>query len=86
MKILTKKAQLGGALNVDKILGGIIGLIVLFGVLQVAIPLLNTSGDALNASGVPFGAFFASGGIVIVIIMAAVLGGILLLFGRGRGR
>ena len=51
----------------------IILLTVLFTLYADLVPVAQTSGDELNASGVPLGSFFTSGGIVFLIIMAALL-------------
>lgn len=65
-----------GALStgmIDKAIIGIVLLVVLFKLYAVLIPEAQTAGDELNASGVPFGSFFVSGGVVFLIIMVALL-------------
>lgn len=51
----------------------IILLVVLFTLYSELVPEAETAGDALNASGVPLGSLFVSGGIVFLIIMAALV-------------
>lgn len=59
--------------KVEAVLFGIITLIVLFNVFVVAIPELNTAGDALNATGVPFGNFFVSNGLIVLLAMIGLV-------------
>jgi len=59
--------------TINKAIIGIILLVVLFQLYAVLMPELETSGNALNASGVPMGSLFASGGVIFIIIMAALI-------------
>jgi len=65
-----------GALGVGIIQTAILAIIlvtVLFQVYASLVPTAQTAGDALNATGVPLGSLFVSGGVVFVIIMAALI-------------
>lgn len=67
-----KIAKLGtGMINTAII--AIVLLVVLFQLYAVLVPTAQTAGDTLNATGVPLGNLFTSGGVVFVIIMAALL-------------
>lgn len=59
--------------GIDKLVYGLLGLVVLFNLLAVLIPDVGTAGDTLNSSGAPLGSLFVTGGIVSLIIMAGVL-------------
>ena len=67
---------------------GLVLMIVLFGVLEVVIPTVNSSLNNLasNNTGVPFISFFASNGLVVPIIMAGVLLGIVGYLGIGGSK
>jgi hypothetical protein len=75
-------------LTANSILTWLIGLIIVFGVLQIAIPRINWSLGNLSAAvpNAPFISFFASNGLVVLIIMAAVLLGVVALSGVGKGK
>ena len=63
----------------------IVLIVLLFSILATMLPEAETAGDTLNESGVPFGSFFAAGGIVFVIIMAGMLMKVVGSFlGKGR--
>ncbi len=51
----------------------IVLLVVLFKLYAQLVPEAQTAGDELNASGVPLGSLFSSGGVVFIIIMAALV-------------
>lgn len=56
---------------------GLIGIVVLFTIASVSYPLVTTAGTSLNASGLPFGAFWAgSNPITGVLIAVAILIGV----------
>ncbi|HEY4723112.1 MAG TPA: hypothetical protein VII92_14760 [Anaerolineae bacterium] len=57
----------------EKYFVAIIGLVVLFVGLGTLYPTAVAAGDTLNASGIPFGSFFASGGIVWLVLAAGLL-------------
>ena len=59
--------------GVWKYMSALIGIIVLFLALAELLPSAQTAGDTLNATGVPLGSLFASGGVVFLIIMAGIL-------------
>ncbi len=68
----SKKAALNtGVLNTAIL--GIVLLVVLFQLYANLVPEAQTAGNTLNASGVPLGSLFVSGGVVFVIIMAALV-------------
>ena len=75
MKLLKNKSGKGklstGMLN-DAILA-IVLIIVLFLLYAELVPEAQTAGDTLNATGVPLGNLFTSGGVIFVVIMAALL-------------
>lgn len=58
---------------INKIIGVLIGVVVLFLLASELVPEAQTAGDTLNATGVPLGSLFTSSGVVFVIIMAAIL-------------
>lgn len=51
----------------------IIGIVVLFELLAELVPVLQSSGDAVNATGAPLSGLFSGNGVVVLILMAAVL-------------
>lgn len=62
-----------GSDTIYKYITGIVMLVVLFLLLADLMPEVMDAGDDLNASGVPLGSLFVSGGLVFLIIMAGVL-------------
>ena len=72
---------------VTKWTSAIIGVTVLFLIAASLLPQAFTAGDSLNASGIPLGSFFASGGVVWVIVGAALVLALIAAFmhsGKGR--
>ena len=63
--------KLGG--NIWTIVGGFIGLVVMFLIVAELYPTMADAGDTLNSSGIPLGTLFVSGGVVFVLIAAGVL-------------
>ena len=59
--------------NIWKYVGVFIGIIVLFLIVAELYPTAADAGDDLNASGMPLGSLFVSGGVVFVIIAAGIL-------------
>ncbi len=57
---------------INKFIGGIVGLTVLFILAAALVPVAQAAGDDLNASGVPQGDLFASDGVVWDILMIAL--------------
>ena len=72
-KMLKAKAGKLGTGMVNQAIIGIVLLVVLFQLYATLVPEAQTAGDALNATGVPFGSLFTSGGVVFIIIMAALV-------------
>jgi hypothetical protein len=70
--------------TIDKAIMGIILLVVLFLLYAELIPTAQTAGDSLNASGVPLGSLFTSGGVVFVIIMASLIVLVVRKFSAGK--
>ncbi|KKN07610.1 hypothetical protein LCGC14_1065170 [marine sediment metagenome] len=66
-----KMAQVGGTVN--KFTNFIIGIAVLFFVAAALVPEAQTAGNSLNASGLPLGTLFVSGGVVFILIAVALL-------------
>lgn len=60
-------------INVEKIVYGFVIVAILFYAVAELIPTMNTAGDSINATGVPLGSLFASGGLIFLIIMAGIL-------------
>jgi uncharacterized membrane protein len=58
---------------IEKAIFAIILLVLAFRVYASMLPEAMDAGDELNASGVPLGGLFTSGGIVFLIIMAALI-------------
>ena len=52
---------------------GVVLLVLLITVLSVALPEINTAGQTLNATGLPFSTFFQTNGIIMLAIMGAVI-------------
>ena len=73
MKYLKSKAGMLGTGVLNTAILGIVLLVVLFQLYATLIPEAQSAGDTLNASGVPLGGLFTSGGIVFIIIMAALV-------------
>ena len=69
--LVSKKAQLAG--GVQKFTNFIIGIAVLFFIAAALVPEAQTAGDQLNASGLPLGTLFVSGGVVFILIAVALL-------------
>lgn len=69
---MDKKGKLGTGMLNDAILG-IVLLVVVFTLYAALLPEAQTAGNSLNASGVPLGNLFVSGGVVFIIIMVALL-------------
>ena len=86
MKML--KARKGSLTRgtIEKAFIGVIMITVLFAALTTLIPQAQTAGDALNASGVPLGSLFVSGGVIFLIVMAGVLMLVLNHFMGGKKR
>ena len=61
------------SIDPNKIVTYLIGIVVVFLLLAELMPEAESAGDTLNASGVPLGALFASGGVLFLVIMAGVL-------------
>ena len=61
----------GKKLTVAGVIGGVIGLVILFTVAAELYPELDTAGDTLNASGIPLGSIFAD--TILGLIVAAAL-------------
>ena len=61
------------SINPDKIVQYLIGIVVVFLLLSELMPEAESAGDTLNASGVPLGSLFVSGGVLFLVIMAGIL-------------
>lgn len=57
----------------NKWIYGIIGAVVLFTLVAELYPTMTTAGDSLNSSGIPFGTFFATGGLTYILLGVALL-------------
>jgi hypothetical protein len=66
------KAQI----NTSNIITSVIGAIVLFLVVAELYPEFSTAGDSLNASGIPLGGFFVSGGILALLLAVGIFYGL----------
>lgn len=51
---------------------------VLFLIVANLYPTASAAGNQLNASGVPLGSLFTSGGVIWLVIMAAILLGVVI--------
>jgi cell division protein FtsX len=75
-------------LNAQSIISVLIGLIITFGVIQVAIPKVNsalTNLTTATGTSLPFYSFFTANGLVLLIIMAGILLGVVYaLMGKGN--
>ena len=87
MKIKSKAGKIN-AMNPSALITGLVFAIILFGVLEVVIPNVNTSLNHLagNNTGVPFISFFAGNGLIVLMLMAGVLLGVVALFIGSRGK
>jgi len=73
MKKLLKRGMKMGTGMINTAILAIVLLVVLFKLYAALVPEAQTAGDALNATGVPLGSLFTSGGLVFIIIMAALI-------------
>ena len=85
MKIVSKKGKLGTGIITTAIVA-IISIVLLFKLYAVLMPEAMTAGDELNASGVPLGSLFVSGGMVFLIIMVALILVVVYGFLKTRGK
>jgi len=67
-----RKASLG-ADTIRTAIIAIVMLVVLFKLYASLVPEAQAAGDELNATGVPLGSLFTSGGIIFIIIMVALI-------------
>lgn len=67
-----RKASLG-ADTIRTAIIAIVMLVVLFKLYASLVPEAQTAGDELNATGVPLGSLFTSGGVIFIIIMVALI-------------
>ncbi len=51
----------------------IIGVVLIFQTLATSVPLMQTAGNTVNATGAQFASFFAAGGIIELAYMGGVL-------------
>ena len=73
-------------MNATSVIGGFIGIVILFSVVAALLPTLGTATEGLgNTSGLPLAGFFAENGIIILIVMAALVVGVVAMFGLGKG-
>jgi hypothetical protein len=72
-------------MDADKLIYGVIGVVVLCLVVAAIVPTLNTGVGTLgNVSGLPLAGLFVKNGVIILIFMAAVLLGIIALVRSGH--
>ena len=83
---MNKKGLVTKNLNVGAVITGVILMVVLFKVLVVALPEVNTAGNELNGTGLPLTSFFVSNGIVMLAIMGAVIVTVIGFIGLKKGR
>lgn len=57
----------------NKIIGGAIGLLLVFVLMAAFYPVMVDAGDDLNESGIPNGSYFADGGVIWTILGIMVL-------------
>jgi hypothetical protein len=67
-----RKASLG-ADTIRTTIIAIVMLVVLFKLYASLVPEAQAAGDELNATGVPLGSLFTSGGVIFIIIMVALI-------------
>jgi len=67
-----RKASLG-ADTIRTAIIAIVMLVVLFKLYASLVPTAQDAGDELNATGVPLGSLFTSGGVIFIIIMVALI-------------
>lgn len=63
--------KVGGQLTL--VITVVILFVVLFQVLAEMIPELNTAGNSLNATGIPFGSFFAENGLIVLLLIVGIV-------------
>ena len=79
MKFL--KAKKGSVASMGLKVGlGIIGVLVLMEIAAAVYPSAKTAGNSLNATGLPLGSFFASGGIIWILLAVAIFVGVVAAF------
>lgn len=72
-------------MNANSVIAGFIGIVILFSVVAALLPTLGTASEGLgNTSGLPLASFFAENGLVILIVMAALVIGVVGMFGLGK--
>lgn len=57
-------------------IGTPVALVLMFTVWAQTLPTAMVAGDELNATGIAFGSFFATGGLVWLIVSAGILIGV----------
>ena len=62
-----------GGLSPGKVISGFIGLILIFSIAGIGLPLVATSSDNIAGSGLPLASFFASNGIVLLALMGGLV-------------
>ncbi len=82
-KTLKKKGQQFGVGIIVGVILAVILVTILFSILAELMPVAQTAGDTLNASGVPLGNLFSGNGVIFLIIMASVLLIVVLFFLKG---
>lgn len=69
---LGKRGKLGTNTLNTAILA-IVMMVLIFKLYAALVPEAQAAGDDLNASGVPLGSLFTSGGVIFIILMAGLL-------------
>lgn len=72
-----KKGMMG---KIAPLIIGLIALVILVKVAAAAVPIVNTAGDTLNATGAPLASFFETNGTVMLVVMAGLLIGVVVYF------
>lgn len=72
-KTMQKLNKKGMSLNVYTVIGGIIGLVILFQVVAALLPTFASAGNTINATGYSGASLFASDGFMPLLLIMGVL-------------
>ncbi len=59
--------------KIELAISGIVFILTIYVIFANTVPEIQSSGNDLNSSGVPFGQLFASDGVVVLLIMLSLV-------------